>query len=213
MLCALFIGLENARVILACHNGRNAQPPALGQHHLKARRHDGRVFVHNAQVRPNADGVRGQGFQGVGGITFNLSAKPHGTGIADSRQTDLAETRQFRRGFFQRRQEHHEDAPLHDGICEIHFSVFRTVDVAVGVRQAGQSLAEVGLRIAKLLRERRRLILQLPPCYPAGRAQSRLDGCAGFRVQLWMQGQFHAFFQSQGVTDHRGGKLQKAFVP
>ena len=188
LLCALFIGLENARVILTGHNGRNAQPPALGQHHLKARRHNGRVFIHNAEVRPNADGIRGQSFQGVGGIAFNLSAKAHSAGIANGRQTDLAETRQLRRGFFQRRQEHHEDAPLPDGISEIHFSIFRSVDMAVGVRQAGQSLAEIRLGVTELFREGRRLILQLPPCDPAGGAQRRLDGCAGFRVQLRVQG-------------------------
>ena len=212
LLCAFLIRFQNARVILTGHNGGNPKPTALSEHYLKARRYDGCVFVYNAQVRPNTYGVRGQGFQCVGGIAFNLCAEAHGTGIAYGRQADLAEARKLLRGFFQRGQQYYEDFSLKNGVSEIHFAVFRTVDVAVGICQAGQCLAEVGLCVAELLRKGWGLILQLPPGNPAGGAQSRLDGGTGFLIQLRVQGQLHTFFQSQGITDHAGGELQKALV-
>ena len=102
---------------------------------------------------------------------------------------------------------------MHDAVGKVHFSIFRAVDVAVGVRQAGKRLAEVGLRVTELLREGFRLVFQVAPGNPAGGGKSRLDGCAGFLIQFGVQGQSHAFFQRQRIADDRSGELEQALVP
>ena len=96
---------------------------------------------------------------------------------------------------------------------EIHLSIFRTVDVVVGIGQAGQRLAEITLRVPELFRERRRLVFQFPSGNPAGSGKGGLNGSAGFGVQFRMQGQRHAFFQSQGIADDGGGKFDHPLVP
>ena len=98
------VGLKDARVVLGSHNGGETQAAPLCQHQLKARRHNGRVLVHDAEVRPDADSVRGQGFQHVGGVALYIRAEANGAGVADGGKTDFAEAGEFGRGFFQRRQ-------------------------------------------------------------------------------------------------------------
>lgn len=90
---------------------------------------------------------------------------------------------------------------LHDAVGKVHFAIFRTIDMTVGIGQTGKSLAEVRLRVTELLREGFRLVFQIAPGNPAGGGKRRLDGRAGFLIQFGMQGQSHAFFQSQGITD------------
>ena len=102
---------------------------------------------------------------------------------------------------------------MHDAVGKVHFAIFRAVDVAVGIGQTGKSLAEIGLRVTELFREGFRLVFQVEPGNPAGGGKSRLDGRAGFLIQFGMQGQSHAFFQSQGITDDGSGELEQSLVP
>ena len=101
---------------------------------------------------------------------------------------------------------------LHDGITEVHLPIFRAIDVAVGIGQAGKGLAEVGLRVPELFREGFRLFLQVTTGNPAGGGKSRLNGGAGLFIQFGMQSQRHAFFQSQGLADNGGGELEQPLV-
>ena len=102
---------------------------------------------------------------------------------------------------------------MHDAVGKVHFAIFRTIDMTVGIGQTGKSLAEVRLRVTELLREGFRLVFQVAPGNPAGGGKRRLDGRAGFLIQFGVQGQSHAFFQRQRIADDRSGELEQALVP
>jgi len=213
LLATFFVCLDDARVILAGHNGRNAKPPPLSEHHFKAWRHNGRVFIHDAQIGANADGVRGQRFQHVSGITFCSRSKADSAGVADCAQTDLAKVGKFSGRFFQRWQGDDQDTPLKNRIREIHFAIFHAVNMGVGVCQAGERSAEIALGIAVLLCKRWRLVFHFPACYPAGIRQGILNGFSARLSKFWSQSQCHTFFNVQRISDHIGGQFDQAFIP
>ncbi len=76
--------------------------------------------------------------------------------------------------------------------------------MGIGVGQAGKRLAEIGLRVAELLREGFRLFFHVPSGNPAHCGKGGVDGSAGFILQIGMQGQPDAWLQSQGIADNRG---------
>ena len=212
LLRAFFVRFQNTGVILGGDDGGYAETAPLCQHDLKAGGDDGRIFIHDAQIRADAHSVRGQGFQHVGGVAFNMCAEAHGTGVAYGGEADFSEAGQFCGGFFQRRQKNDQHAALHDGVGKIDFSVFSPVDVGIGVRQAGKGLSEVALGIAELLRKGLGLVFHFPSGNPAAGAESRMDGGAGLFIKLRPQREGDTFFKRQRFTDDAGGELEQPFV-
>ena len=83
LLRAFLVSLHDACIVLRGYNGGDAEAAPLCQHDFKARRNNGGVFIHNAQIRANAYGISRQGFQHVRRVAFDMSAKAHGAGITD----------------------------------------------------------------------------------------------------------------------------------
>ena len=104
LLCAFLVSLHDACIVLGGDNGGYAEAAPLCQHDFKAGRNDSRVLVHDAQVRPDAYGISGQGFQHISGVAFDIRAEANGAGVADGGKTDFAEAGEFGGSFFQRRQ-------------------------------------------------------------------------------------------------------------
>ena len=77
LLRAFLVGFQNTGVVLRGDNGRDAEATSLCQHDLKTGRDDGGVFIHNAEVRPDAHGIRRQGFKNIRRVSFNVRAESH----------------------------------------------------------------------------------------------------------------------------------------
>lgn len=116
LLRSLLVSFKDARIILTGHNGGDAQPAPLSEDNLKSGSDNGRILVHDAEVRPYAYGICGQRLQHIGGITFDTRPKTHGAGIANGGKTDFSEALKFGGSLFQRRQENNQNPALHDKI-------------------------------------------------------------------------------------------------